>query len=138
MLNTRMFVICTSGCLPSRHPDVKGVTSANSRFDPSPLFYFFTFFPLYFFTFNFFHYLCTAIHASCGNSSVGRAQPCQGWGREFKSRLPLKNTGRRNGGIGRHEGLKIPWPEMAVRVRVPLAAQCVSRPLCPAVIDIMF
>ena len=29
---------------------------------------------------------------------------------------------RRNGGIGRHEGLKIPWPEMAVRVRVPLAA----------------
>ena len=26
----------------------------------------------------------------CGNSSVGRAQPCQGWGREFKSRLPLK------------------------------------------------
>ena len=28
----------------------------------------------------------------------------------------------RNGGIGRHEGLKIPWPVMAVRVRVPLAA----------------
>ena len=28
----------------------------------------------------------------------------------------------RNGGIGRHEGLKIPWPEMAVRVRVPFAA----------------
>ena len=26
---------------------------------------------------------------SCGNSSVGRAQPCQGWGREFESRLPL-------------------------------------------------
>ena len=25
----------------------------------------------------------------CGNSSVGRAQPCQGWGREFKSRFPL-------------------------------------------------
>ena len=24
---------------------------------------------------------------------------------------------------GRHEGLKIPWPVMAVRVRVPLAAQ---------------
>ena len=32
------------------------------------------------------------------------------------------DTGRRNGGIGRHEGLKIPWPVMAVRVRVPLAA----------------
>ncbi len=29
----------------------------------------------------------------------------------------------RNGGIGRHEGLKIPWPAMAVRVRVPLAAR---------------
>ena len=42
----------------------------------------------------------------CGNSSVGRAQPCQGWGRGFKSRLPLQR--RRNGGIGRHEGLKIP------------------------------
>ena len=28
----------------------------------------------------------------CGNSSVGRAQPCQGWGREFESRFPLQNT----------------------------------------------
>ncbi len=27
---------------------------------------------------------------SCGNSSVGRAQPCQGWGREFESRFPLQ------------------------------------------------
>ena len=26
---------------------------------------------------------------NCGNSSVGRAQPCQGWGREFESRFPL-------------------------------------------------
>jgi len=26
---------------------------------------------------------------SCGNSSVGRAQPCQGWGRGFESRFPL-------------------------------------------------
>ncbi len=25
-----------------------------------------------------------------GSSSVGRAQPCQGWGREFESRLPLE------------------------------------------------
>ena len=25
-----------------------------------------------------------------GNSSVGRAQPCQGWGRGFKSRFPLQ------------------------------------------------
>ena len=29
-------------------------------------------------------------------------------------------TGCSNGGIGRHEGLKIPWPVMAVRVQVPL------------------
>ena len=28
----------------------------------------------------------------CGNSSVGRAQPCQGWGREFEPRLPLQNN----------------------------------------------
>ena len=27
---------------------------------------------------------------SSGNSSVGRAQPCQGWGREFESRFPLQ------------------------------------------------
>ena len=26
---------------------------------------------------------------SCGNSSVGRASPCQGGGREFESRFPL-------------------------------------------------
>ena len=26
----------------------------------------------------------------CGNSSVGRAQPCQGWGRGSESRFPLK------------------------------------------------
>ena len=25
----------------------------------------------------------------CGHGSVGRAQPCQGWGREFESRFPL-------------------------------------------------
>ena len=47
--------------------------------------------------------------------------------------LPLQmvwrpcRRGCRNGGIGRHEGLKIPWPEMAVRVRVPLAAQTNNR-----------
>ncbi|GEM_PF-2286260 len=26
----------------------------------------------------------------CGSSSAGRAQPCQGWGRGFESRLPLQ------------------------------------------------
>ena len=33
----------------------------------------------------------------CGNSSVGRARPCQGRGREFESRFPLQ-TPRRNAG----------------------------------------
>src|SRR5207249_9402317 len=39
--------------------------------------------------------------AVCGNSSVGRAQPCQGWGRGFESRFPLwigGLTDRRTGG----------------------------------------
>src|SRR2546429_4096595 len=27
-----------------------------------------------------------------GNSSVGRAQPCQGWGRGFESRFPLSGV----------------------------------------------
>ena len=30
-----------------------------------------------------------SIQVVCGNSSVGRARPCQGRGREFESRLPL-------------------------------------------------
>ena len=33
-------------------------------------------------------YLCTI--KQCGNSSVGRARPCQGRGREFESRFPLR------------------------------------------------
>ena len=37
------------------------------------------------------HSLCEIMQGfGCGNSSVGRAQPCQGWGREFESRLPLQ------------------------------------------------
>ena len=32
----------------------------------------------------------TVLKRKCGNSSVGRAQPCQGWGREFESRFPLQ------------------------------------------------
>ena len=47
----------------------------------------------------------------CGNSSVGRAQPCQGWGREFESRFPL--TGRSNGGMVDTKDLKSfgqKWP----------------------------
>ena len=30
---------------------------------------------------------------SCGHSSVGRARPCQGRGREFESRFPLQLKG---------------------------------------------
>ena len=29
------------------------------------------------------------LYKNCGNSSVGRAQPCQGWGRGSESRFPL-------------------------------------------------
>ena len=57
-----------------------------------------------------------------GSSSVGRARPCQGRGRGFESRLPLRlNPGYRgfllrkerfcrDGGIGRHARLKILCP----------------------------
>ena len=59
---------------------------------------------------------------SSERSSAGRAQPCQGWGREFESRrslllVPSKIDISSNteailcpgGGIGRHAGLKILW-----------------------------
>ena len=32
------------------------------------------------------------LHLFCGNSSVGRAQPCQGWGRGSESRFPLQHS----------------------------------------------
>ena len=54
--------------------------------------------------FHFSVYLCIT---SSESSSVGRAQPCQGWGREFESRLSLSCLG---GGTGRHAGLKILFP----------------------------
>ena len=34
--------------------------------------------------------VCENRNHVCGNSSVGRAQPCQGWGRESESRFPLQ------------------------------------------------
>ena len=43
---------------------------------------------------------CLPLHSqtkrtgNCGSSSVGRAQPCQGWGREFEPRLPLQKVSR--------------------------------------------
>ncbi len=36
--------------------------------------------------------LCLPLHRNCENSSVGRAQPCQGWGRGFESRFSLKEN----------------------------------------------
>ncbi len=42
------------------------------------------------------------------------------------SSLVFRSNGCSNGGIGRHEGLKIPWPVMAVRVQVPLRVQILS------------
>ena len=35
-----------------------------------------------------------------GSSSVGRAQPCQGWGREFESRFPLFFSKKPNRKVG--------------------------------------
>ena len=40
-----------------------------------------------------------------------------------KKAVLLQPISSRDGGIGRHEGLKILWPVMAVRVQVPLAVQ---------------
>ena len=41
-------------------------------------------------------YICTRNRETndtkCENSSVGRAQPCQGWGRGFESRFSLKKN----------------------------------------------
>ena len=36
----------------------------------------------------------------CGNSSVGRARPCQGRGREFESRFPLFFSKKPNRKVG--------------------------------------
>ena len=56
------------------------------------------------------------MHSNRENSSAGRAQPCQGWGRGFEPRFPLfeildsKIKFCLGGGIGRHAGLKILCP----------------------------
>ena len=34
--------------------------------------------------------MITSKFEDCGNSSVGRAQPCQGWGRRFEPGFPLQ------------------------------------------------
>ena len=47
----------------------------------------------------------------CGNSSVGRAQPCQGWGREFESRFPLRASLK-----GEAKSSKKPYVSMICKV----------------------
>ena len=42
----------------------------------------------------------------CGNSSVGRARPCQGRGREFESRLPLQEQN----GVQGHNSIEFRLP----------------------------
>ena len=50
--------------------------------------------------------------------------------RVASSSLVFRSKGCPDGGIGRHEGLKILWPEMAVRVQVPLRVQVyINNPL---------
>jgi hypothetical protein len=63
----------------------------------------------------------------CESSSVGRAQPCQGWGREFESRLPLKSQQSVEIGLKSARMVElVDTPDlkscacMGVRVQVPL------------------
>ena len=41
----------------------------------------------------------SSLRSKRGNSSVGRAQPCQGWGREFEPRFPLSDMQSPGGGM---------------------------------------
>src|SRR5690606_9277335 len=43
-----------------------------------------------------------------GNSSVGRAQPCQSWGREFESRFPLQSLLRFSFCVRSSPGINLP------------------------------
>ena len=50
-----------------------------------------------------------------GNSSVGRAQPCQGWGRGFESRFSL------------HRYLSVVYAQVAELVDAHVSGACVSQ-----------
>ena len=52
---------------------------------------------------------------NCGNSSVGRAQPCQGWGRGFESRFSL------------HRYLSVVYAQVAELVDAHVSGACVER-----------
>ena len=61
-----------------------------------------------------------------GNSSVGRAQPCQGWGRGSESRFPLNMLNKKESlGIGLNEIMPRwrNWQTRTFQVRVPRGVQ---------------
>ena len=66
---------------------------------------------------------CKAYREICGNSSVGRAQPCQGWGREFEPRFPLYACP--SGGIGRRARFRCVCRE-ACRFDSCLGHKCIA------------
>jgi hypothetical protein len=101
-------------------------------------------------------YRSLVLNVISGSSSFGRARPCQGRGGRFEPGLPLRssscrsgggfflglcvgvsldpyrymirtqNQTRPGGGIGRHAGLKILWPAMAVTVQLRSGAHIVT------------
>ena len=60
------------------------------------------------------------INCRCGNSSVGRAQPCQGRGRGFESRFPLHIL---NSQTGRESS----YAQVAELVDAHVSGACVSQ-----------
>ena len=102
---------------------------------------------------------------TCGNSSVGRARPCQGRGREFESRFPLQIKDMRNSGCQFEKfygalakrlcsGLQIrlvrfdsgtrlhflPWPDGGIGrhkgFKIPRRSRCVGSSPAPGTIGI--
>ena len=61
------------------------------------------------------------ISDKCGNSSVGRARPCQGRGREFESRLPLFDI------LNYIEEILLNNAQVAELVDAHVSGACVSR-----------
>ena len=57
----------------------------------------------------------------CGNSSVGRARPCQGRGREFEPRLPLFDI------LNYIEEILLNNAQVAELVDAHVSGACVSR-----------
>ena len=73
----------------------------------------------------------------CGHGSVGRAQPCQGWGRGFEPRCPLHCISgpsqavlfRRSGQVVRQRPAK-PLPPVRIRASPPGNIRALRRPFC--------